>query len=527
MDKKTQKYDRQLRLWQAHGQAALESAQVCLLKGTAVGAEVLKNLILPGIGSFIVVDDKKVEMSDFGNNFFIGREMLDQSRAKAIVESLKELNPDVQGSFLEENPTALVMKNRHFLEKFSLIIATQLEEAVVKELASICEQANIPLVIIRVSGLYTYGRIVIAEHTVVETHPEQNVDLRLDCPFPSLRAFSESYGELQTLDSMTHSHVPYPVILLKCLNDFKRSHQGSLPSTSEERAQFKDLIRAAGQHDGTSDNQNFDEALAAAYRAWSPTKIAPSIREILSDPKTKQINPQTPDFWVIAAAVAHFVENEGDGYLPLAGIVPDMHADTESFVRLQMAYREKAQEDIASVKKRIIEISSAANFDAKVSDEDIERFCKNVAHLKVIRYRSIQDEFNPDTAKKAQMAGWLTDSESEFFIYVLMRASDLFLAKHGRYPGSTADWSADTLPLRESVVEILSRWGVNFEHTALSEDDIIEWVRTGASELHSVAALHGGVMAQEIIKLLTHQYVPLSNTLVFNGVKSTAAVFEL
>lgn len=39
-DHKTKKYDRQLRLWGDHGQAALEKAKVCLIGATATGTEV-------------------------------------------------------------------------------------------------------------------------------------------------------------------------------------------------------------------------------------------------------------------------------------------------------------------------------------------------------------------------------------------------------------------------------------------------------------------------------------------------------
>jgi NEDD8-activating enzyme E1 regulatory subunit len=42
------KYDRQLRLWSANGQAALENARLCLINATATGTEILKNLVLPG-----------------------------------------------------------------------------------------------------------------------------------------------------------------------------------------------------------------------------------------------------------------------------------------------------------------------------------------------------------------------------------------------------------------------------------------------------------------------------------------------
>lgn len=52
---KEKKYDRQLRLWAASGQAALEESHVLLINtGTGTtGIEALKNLILPGLFSRI------------------------------------------------------------------------------------------------------------------------------------------------------------------------------------------------------------------------------------------------------------------------------------------------------------------------------------------------------------------------------------------------------------------------------------------------------------------------------------------
>ena len=47
---KEKKYDRQLRLWAASGQAALENAHLLLVNAGpgVVGVEALKNLVLPG-----------------------------------------------------------------------------------------------------------------------------------------------------------------------------------------------------------------------------------------------------------------------------------------------------------------------------------------------------------------------------------------------------------------------------------------------------------------------------------------------
>lgn len=54
------------RLWGDHGQSALESAHVCLINATGTGTEILKSLVLPGIGAFTIVDGKKVTEEDTG-----------------------------------------------------------------------------------------------------------------------------------------------------------------------------------------------------------------------------------------------------------------------------------------------------------------------------------------------------------------------------------------------------------------------------------------------------------------------------
>ena len=96
---KEKKYDRQLRLWAAAGQQALEESHVLLLNGGAgvVGIETLKNLVLPGIGNFTVVDGKLVDEEDLGVNFFLSEESLGRSRAEETCRFLRELNPEANG----------------------------------------------------------------------------------------------------------------------------------------------------------------------------------------------------------------------------------------------------------------------------------------------------------------------------------------------------------------------------------------------------------------------------------------------
>lgn len=95
-DAHTQRYDRQLRLWASSGQASLESSHVLLIGATHLGAQVLKNLILPGVGAFTVLDGQQVGVNDIGNNFFLEPDSVGKERATEVAKFLSELNPSVK-----------------------------------------------------------------------------------------------------------------------------------------------------------------------------------------------------------------------------------------------------------------------------------------------------------------------------------------------------------------------------------------------------------------------------------------------
>lgn len=121
---KERRYDRQLRLWAASGQQALEQSRVLLVNsdrfiddsntpvGGVAGVETLKNLVLPGVGGFTIVDPAVVSETDLGINFFLEESSLGKSRAQETCMFLKELNPDVDGDFKTEvSLTALYTLN--------------------------------------------------------------------------------------------------------------------------------------------------------------------------------------------------------------------------------------------------------------------------------------------------------------------------------------------------------------------------------------------------------------------------------
>ncbi|GAU31908.1 hypothetical protein TSUD_270930 [Trifolium subterraneum] len=480
----------QCRIWGDQGQAALEKSNICLLNCGPTGSETLKNLVLGGIGSITVVDGSKVEDGDLGNNFLVDESSLGQSKAKCVCSFLQELNDAVKAKFVEEYPDALIETNPSFFSQFTLVVATQLVESSMVKLDRICREANVILIFARSYGLTGFVRISLKEHTVIESKPEHFLDdLRLNNPWPELKSFAEGF-DLNVQDPVAHKHIPYVVILVKMADEWAKNHGGRLPSTREEKKEFKDLLKAGMV---AQDEDNYREAIESSFKVFAPRGINSELQQILND-SSVEVDSSSSDFWVLVAALKEFVTNEGGGEAPLEGSIPDMTSSTEQYVNLQNIYQAKAEADFLAIEQMTRNTLKKIGRDPNsIPTATIKSFCKNARKLKVCRYRPIEDEFNSPNLSELQK--YLTDEDyrlSPFIvnssnlpelqniavgIYILLRAVDRFAANYNSFPGQ-------------------------FDSASLPEDLINEMCRFGAAELHAVAALVGGIASQEVIKSL-------------------------
>ena len=83
------RYDRQIRLWGEEGQTSIQNTKVCIFGSSAIATEILKNLILPGIHSFHIIDDAVIDVTDLGNNFFLTKNDVGKKRAEVVTANLK------------------------------------------------------------------------------------------------------------------------------------------------------------------------------------------------------------------------------------------------------------------------------------------------------------------------------------------------------------------------------------------------------------------------------------------------------
>ena len=101
-----------------------------------------------------------------------------------------------------------------------------------------------------------------------------------------------------------------------------------------------------------------------------------------------------------------------------------------------------------------------------------------------------------------------------------------FYAGRSRWPGQyDSEVESDVSMLKQCVTEVTKE--LNLSTTPMLDDLVSEFCRWGGGEMHNLSSVMGGIASQEAIKAVTHQYIPLDNTFIFNGTNGTTATLQL
>lgn len=493
------RYDRQIRLWANAGQSNLETAHVCLVNGTPTGTEALKNLVLPGVGQFTIVDSTIVTLKSLGGNFFLSEADIGKSRAESIAKNLSHLNPAVRGHH-ELRP--LVELDNTFWSQFTCVIVLDLVEDFTV-LQQILWDNLIPLLVVDTIGYYGALRIIVPEVTVIETHdPSKLMDLRLDKPWPELQSYVDSI-DLSTLNDVDHAHVPYIVIFIKALQKWIDDH-GTVPKLYAEKLQFQSSI--ADMLRNLATEGNFSEAKDGYIRALHKTVIPPELTRILESEKAK-VSKESSIFWILVASLKLFISEVGS--LPLLGELPDMVSDTKSYVAMQKLYHEKSLVDQAKFLEKVkyVMISIGRDID-DIDDQVIKLFCKNARQLYVAEGSA--------SAYSHALIESLLDSKTEG----TSRNMNLLAIYFGMLALKNVEESqVDFKIVTNEFKTIIQKQDL----PQLITDTIAELVAHSTRDYHNMCAFMGGVVSQEILKLATVQYVPVDNLFIYDGVRLLGA----
>jgi len=142
-----------------------------------------------------------------------------------------------------------------------------------------------PLMAVHSAGFYSYFRIHLpGPFPIVDTHPDETAttDLRLLTPWPELIDFAKGMTkDIDSLDNYEHGHLPYIVILLHYLDEWRTTHGGNYPSTYKEKVEFRKLVQSAARTDNPEGGEeNFDEAVAAVLKTVNVPSLPSGLKEV-------------------------------------------------------------------------------------------------------------------------------------------------------------------------------------------------------------------------------------------------------
>ncbi|KAI5687110.1 ThiF family [Leishmania braziliensis] len=216
---KQAKFDRQLRLWGADGQVALETAHVVALGVTLAIAEALKSLVLTGVRTVTLVDERVVSGEDVGTNYFVTPTAVGSPLAATVLRHICVLGEQCSAVPVQESPREWAAKYTAAVDEdwaagcvgigrgwsFTAARETQTEpglptSAVLRLLAGYA-----PLEIVDSSASFTNSSRDDSTH-----QPS----------LPSLILVSERYGDLSPMSPLLQScttrvHPDVPVLLVR------------------------------------------------------------------------------------------------------------------------------------------------------------------------------------------------------------------------------------------------------------------------------------------------------------------------
>jgi len=104
------RYDRQRRLWGQSGEERLKNAKILIAGAGGVGTEVIKNLALLGIGTLIIIDMDRIELSNLNRQLLFRDRDIGKYKAEIAAQQARLLNPEIEIQFFNEKLQKLSSK---------------------------------------------------------------------------------------------------------------------------------------------------------------------------------------------------------------------------------------------------------------------------------------------------------------------------------------------------------------------------------------------------------------------------------
>ncbi|PWN49689.1 hypothetical protein IE53DRAFT_317189, partial [Violaceomyces palustris] len=163
-------YDRQIRLWGLEAQNKLRTSHVLIHSLTGVNTEVIKNIVLSGIGTLSIVDDELIQPEDLGAGFFFREDEVGSERlSQGPISRIQSLNPLVRIRAIKDPTFLLSPSSNSSLEalkemKLDVIVAGKGTRSQLVELDLVARSLGVKFYTSRSVGLGGYIFSDLGDH---------------------------------------------------------------------------------------------------------------------------------------------------------------------------------------------------------------------------------------------------------------------------------------------------------------------------------------------------------------------------
>lgn len=485
------RFDRQLRLWGGFGHGLLTDSKLCFIaenRHEPLLLEVQRHLLLAGVSRFVVFthSDKDLQSSAEHGGKSGGFSFIDES------QELESLNPQVKPQWEFYSSSEL---QQQAFEEISVVVILNCNHGTILRALSDKRKHSLrfpPVLLAAVDWPLAHTYLWLREpHFVLTTNPEYTVpDLRLTQPWPELSHYMDSI-DLTALREEQLAELPYPVIVFKALRATVSQDDENCSLQQKIDQYYLSLSPRA-----VSDT-NFRQAKRSARQVSRNDDIGRERAQLLLNrflPTWQEHNWHSSLNWQLATlckALALFLDKYHQ--LPLSGgDFPDMEAATHRYNELKSIYLAKSAADSRALRAILCQLGSP-----EFPELLLQKFCENINHWTVIEPVTSLDNDSMPNIFSSGAASQNTDHDE---LFAAMTADELRVAQKllKSVADSSEPYSSSSKPKLDSPIN-------SFPATACL----------------------GGIVSQEVVKLITHQYVPVDNTFVYDFYEDESLTFKI
>ncbi|CAK5284304.1 unnamed protein product, partial [Mycena citricolor] len=239
--------DRQIRVWGFEAQQRMRNATILVvrLKGTAT--ELIKNIVLSGIGKLIIMDAEEVTEEDLGSGFFFRDDDVGTKRVLAAKERIESLNPSVAVEAVASLDGLEDSALDATISGVDLVCITDWDIDGLIRLNNTCRRAGKPFYCGGTYGLVGYIFCDLMTHDYVAPQDrsvpkEAQKSVKTTAVYPPLsEALKHRWTALTK--RQTKELNPSVVFVILALWEYQRLH-GQLPRSSSDASELESLANS-------------------------------------------------------------------------------------------------------------------------------------------------------------------------------------------------------------------------------------------------------------------------------------------